>query len=122
MAVGKPFSSVVRVLYAQVLMTALVASGFLLIGGWKNAVSPSLGGIVAIVPNLYFAGRLYLARHKDAQGIVNAFYKGETVKLLLTVALFAIALQTSSVNFLTLLLGYAAVLSVFWFALLSERV
>jgi ATP synthase protein I len=56
-----------------------------------------------------------------AQGVVNAFYAGETGKVVLTAALFAIALKLPSVNFLTLLAGYAAVLSVFWFALFYWR-
>lgn len=102
-------------------MAAMVASGFLLIGGWKNALSPMLGGLVALLPNLYFAYKVYLAKDLGAQSIVNAFYTGETVKLILTVALFVIVLQIPSVDFLTLLVGYIAVLSVFWFALFWWR-
>jgi ATP synthase protein I len=49
------------------------------------------------------------------------FYAGETAKLILTVALFSIVLQIPAVDFLTLLIGYIAVLSVFWFALLLWR-
>lgn len=121
MAVESRFSTVGRVLYAQVLMAILVASGFLLIGGWKSAVSPLLGGTIAILPNFYFAYKIFLARHLEAQSIVNAFYTGETVKLILTAALFSIVLQIPSVDFLTLLAGYVAVLSVFWFALFYWR-
>ncbi|MGR8931577.1 MAG: ATP synthase subunit I [Gammaproteobacteria bacterium] len=121
MAVENHFSTVGKVLYAQLLMASLVASGFLLIGGWKYAFSPLIGSGVALLPNLYFAYKVYLARHQPAQGIVNAFYAGETVKLILTVALFTIVLQIPSVDFLTLLVGYLAVLSVFWFALFYWR-
>jgi ATP synthase protein I len=121
MAVENQFSTVGRVLYAQVLMATLLASGFLLIGDWKFALSSLFGGGIAIIPNLYFAYKVYLARHQEAQGIVNAFYAGETVKLLLTAALFAVVLQIPSVDFLTLLVGYIAVLSVFWFALFYWR-
>jgi ATP synthase protein I len=121
MAVGNQFSTVVRVLYAQVLMTTLVTLGFLLVDGWKYAISPLIGSGIALLPNLYFAYKIYLARNLDAQGIVNAFYAGETIKLILTVALFSIALQIPSVDFLTLLIGYIAVLSVFWFALFYWR-
>lgn len=121
MAVENPFSTVRKVLSAQVLMAALVASGFLLIGGWNNAISPLAGSVVALLPNFYFALKIYLARNQSAQGILNAFYAGEAVKLTLTAALFALALQIPAVNFLTLLAGYAAVLSVFWFALFYWR-
>jgi ATP synthase protein I len=121
MAVESKFSTVGKVLYAQVLMAAVVASVFLMMGGWKYAVSPLLGSLIAIIPNLYFAYKIFLARHLEAQSIVNAFYAGETVKLILTAALFAIVLQISAVNFMTLLAGYIAVLSVFWFALFYWR-
>lgn len=118
MAVENDFSTVGKILYAQVLMALLVASGFLLIGGWESALSPLIGSGVALLPNLYFAYKIYLSRHRSPQGIVNAFYAGQTVKFMLTAALFTIALQIPSVDFLTLLAGYIAVLSVFWFALL----
>ena len=121
MAVGNEFSTVGKILYAQVLMAAVVASGFLMMGGWNYAMSPLMGSCVALLPNLYFAYKVYLARNQQAQGIVNAFYAGETVKLILTVALFAIVLRIPSVDFLTLLIGYIAVLSVFWFALFKWR-
>jgi len=121
MAVEEHFSTVGKVLYAQILVAALVAAGFLWKGGWNNAVSPLLGSGIALLPNLYFAYKIYRARHLAAQGIVNAFYAGETGKLVLTAALFTIALQSPSVNFLTLLVGYMAVLSVFWFALFYWR-
>jgi ATP synthase protein I len=121
MAVENPFSAVGKLLYAQVLIAALVASGFLMIGGWKYAFSPMIGSGVALLPNLYFAYKIYLARHREAKAVLNVFYAGETAKLILTVALFSIVLQIPSVDFLTLLIGYMAVLSVFWFALILWR-
>ena len=121
MAVGEQFSTVGKVLRAQILVAALVVTGFLWKGGWSYAVSPLLGSGIALIPNLYFAYKIYRARHLEAQGIVNAFYAGETGKLVLTAALFTIVFQSPSVNFLTLLVGYAAVLSVFWFALFYWR-
>jgi len=99
----------------------VVAAGFLWVGGWHYAMSPLIGSGIALLPNLFFAYKIYLARNLEAQGIVNAFYAGETIKLILTVALFSIALQIPSVDFLTLLAGYTAVLSVFWFALYYWR-
>jgi len=121
MTVGNHFSTVGKILYVQVLVALLVASGFFVADGWENAISPLMGSGIALLPNLYFAYKTYLARHQSAQGVVNAFYAGETVKLILTVALFTIVLQIPSVDFLTLLVGYIAVLSVFWFALFYWR-
>jgi len=122
MAVENRFSTVRKVLYAQVLVAAVSTTIFAGIGGWQYAVSPLVGSCIALIPNLFFAYKLYLARDLQAHGMVNAFYTGETIKLVLTAALFALALQwVPSVNFLTLLTGYTAVLSVFWFALFYWR-
>ena len=121
MTVENHFSTVGKLLYAQVLMAVLVASGFLFADGWKYTVSALIGSGIALLPNVYFAYKVYLVRHQPAQSIVNAFYAGETVKLILTVALFTIVLQIPSVDFLALLVGYIAVLSVFWFALFYWR-
>lgn len=121
MTARNELSTVRKVVFGQVLMAALVASGFLLIGGWKNAVSPLLGGLLALLPNLYFAYKIYLARDLGAQGILNAFYTGESIKLVLTAALFSVVVQIPGVDFLTLMAGYVAVLSVFWFALFWWR-
>lgn len=121
MAVEEQFSTVGKILYAQILVAALVAAGFLWKGGWSYAVSPLLGSGIALLPNLYFAYKIYRARNLTAQGVVNAFYAGETGKLLLTAVLFAIALKSPGVDFLTLLVGYTVVLMVFWFALFYWR-
>ncbi len=121
MAVENHFSTVARILSVQVLMAIVVASGFFMSGGLEAARSPALGSLVALIPNAYFAWKIYLSRNKEAKRIVRAFYSGETGKLLLTAALFAMIFQLPDVNLLAVLAGYLAVSSVFWFALLMWR-
>lgn len=121
MAARNEFSTVKRILLLQVLIAILIASGFFVLGGWKNALSPFLGSIVALLPNCYVAYRLYLSRNWDAKKMVRSFYASESKKILLTAALFAMVFQIPNVNLLTLLVGYLAVLSVFWFALVLWR-
>lgn len=121
MAVENQFSTVGKILILQVLMSTFVASGFLMMSGMKSAISALIGCGIAWLPNLYFAYKIYLVRFQSAQRILNAFYSGEAVKLILTATLFAIVLQSPFVDFLTLMTGYVSVLSVFWFALLYWR-
>lgn len=121
MAVENRFSTVGKILYAQTLMVVVVSMAFLWAGDWKSALSPMLGGGIALIPNLFFALKIYLARNLQAHDVVNAFYVGETIKLGLTAALFAIVLQFPSIDFGRLLVGYIAVLLVFWFALIYWR-
>ncbi|WP_198244489.1 ATP synthase subunit I [methane-oxidizing endosymbiont of Gigantopelta aegis] len=121
MAVENHFSTVSRILAMQVLMAIVVASGFFVSGGFEGAKSPLLGSLVALIPNGYFAWKIYLSRNKGAKKIVRAFYSGETAKLILTAALFAVIFQIPGVNLLAVLAGYVAVSSVFWLALLLWR-
>ncbi|QWF70829.1 ATP synthase subunit I [Methylomonas paludis] len=122
MAVENKFSTVGKILYGQILMTLVIALGFFWLGGWQSTISPLLGGGIALLPNVYFAYKIYLARDLPAQGILNAFYAGETIKLVLTAALFAVVVvRFPAVDFLALLTAYVAVLSVFWFALFFWR-
>ncbi|WP_349431980.1 ATP synthase subunit I [Methylomarinum sp. Ch1-1] len=121
MTARNEFSTVKNLLLMQVLIAISVASGFFVLGGWKNALSPFLGSSIALLPNCYFAYRLYLSRNWDAKKIVRSFYASESKKLFLTAALFAIAFQIPDINLLTLLIGYLAVLSTFWFALILWR-
>ncbi len=115
------FSTVKKILMLQVLIAVLLASGFFVLGGWKNAQSPLLGSVIALLPNGYFAYKMYLSRHWEAKKMVRSFYVSESTKIFLTAALFAIVLQVPGINLLTLLFGYLAVLSVFWFALILWR-
>lgn len=121
MAVENPFSTVVKVLSLQVLVGLICGLIALWKGSYYHAFSALIGGGIAILPNVVFAMKIYLVREQSAHSIVNAFYIGETLKLVLTVALFAIVIKSVAVDFFTLLLAYAAVLSVFWFALFYWR-
>ncbi len=121
MTAGNVSSTVGKLLILQVIVGIMVAAGFFLAGGWHMAVSPALGGLAALLPNIYFAFRMYLVKGKEAEKIVRSFYAGESGKIFLTALLFYLIFQVPEINLLTLLAGYMAVLSVFWFALLLWR-
>jgi ATP synthase protein I len=112
-------STVAKILGCQVLIIALVSLGFV-VGGWQKAFSSAIGGLAAFIPNLYFALRVAGSAEQDARKILRSFYVGESVKLLLTVALFMLIFQIPSIEILPLMAGYVAALSVFWFALLMQ--
>ena len=114
-------STIGKLLILQIVVTVFVAFGFFLAGGWQKAISPVLGGLAALLPNFYFAFRMYLTKGKDAKKIVRSFYADESGKIFITVFLFYLIFQIPEINLLTLLAGYMAVLSVFWFALILWR-
>jgi len=88
----------------------LAASG--VVTGWSAA----LGGLVAWVPNLYFALRAF--RHRGAraaQKIVRSFYAGAFGKMILTMGLFTIVfVKVKPLGALALFVGFIAVQAVNW--------
>lgn len=112
-------STVAKILSYQILIITVVSLGFV-VGGWQKAFSSALGGLAAFIPNLYFALRVAGSAEQDARKILRSFYIGESVKLLLTVALFILIFQIPNIETLPLMAGYIAALSVFWFALLMR--
>jgi ATP synthase protein I len=112
-------STVAKILGYQVLIIAVVSLGFGVVG-WQKAFSATIGGFAALIPNLYFAFRVAGSVEQDARKILRSFYVGESVKLLLTVALFMLIFQIPNIEILPLMAAYVAALSVFWFALLMQ--
>ena len=113
-------STVSKILILQILAICIVASGFFLMGSRWQFISSALGGLIAFLPNLYFALRIARAPVSDAKKVVRSFYAGESGKLLLTAVLFYLVFQLPEVELLPLMAGFVAVLSVFWYALIMR--
>ncbi|WP_280552590.1 ATP synthase subunit I [Halomonas sp. 25-S5] len=78
-----------NLLLAQLVTASLMTSFGAWLGGVPVAMSALLGGAVALLPNAYFAWRMF--RYQGARytkQIVNSFYKAESGKFGLTAALF----------------------------------
>jgi ATP synthase protein I len=110
-----------RLLMCQLSMTVLLAAIALLYSSIA-AISAILGGLVSIVPTAYFATKLF--RHHGAQAarqIVSSFYKGEALKIILTIALFGLVFKFFNIIPLIFFAVYIMVQMVFWFAPLIFR-
>jgi ATP synthase protein I len=118
MAGESGYSTVNKILFLQAMVIVLVTLGFWLLGSEGMVVSSLFGGVTAFLPNLYFAYRMSLVKEKSAKKIVRSFYSGESRKILMTCALFAVAFQLPNVQFVPLMACFVAVLSVFWLALI----
>jgi ATP synthase protein I len=101
----------------QLGITLLLALIAMVVSGLTAAMSALLGGLVSIVPNAYFARKLF--RHQGAQAakqIVNSFYKGEASKIALSIAMFAVVFKFYTTTPLIFFTVYIVVQMVFWFA------
>ncbi|TBU92129.1 F0F1 ATP synthase subunit I [Phytopseudomonas dryadis] len=79
------------VLMVQLLVVLVLAA---VCWQWRGAVagySGLCGGLIAWLPNLYFAHKAFrFSGARAAQAIVRSFYAGEAGKLILTAVLFAL--------------------------------
>ncbi|MFG0382828.1 F0F1 ATP synthase subunit I [Pseudomonas sp. zbq_18] len=111
------------VLLAQLVVILLAAAALY---GWRDAVngySGLCGGLIAWLPNLYFAHKAFrYSGARAAQNIVRSFYTGEAGKLILTAVLFALAFVVVKPLAAPALFGvFVLALSVGWFAPLLMR-
>ncbi len=91
-ATGKALSKQQLILTTVMTFFCVVITYFFC--GYLNAKSALLGGLVAIIPQFVFGLKAFkYAGASKAKLVVDAFYKGEKLKLLLTAILFALVFK-----------------------------
>lgn len=106
-----------RLFLLQLGITCGVATVLKLLLGNKEAVSAISGGLISIVPSMLFA-RMLFQHHgaKAARKIVNGFYKGEALKIVLSILMFAIVFNCFSIVPIVFFSMYILVQMIIWFA------
>ncbi|WP_242602014.1 F0F1 ATP synthase subunit I [Legionella yabuuchiae] len=106
-----------RLLACQTGLTLIITIAAALWGGGHAAQSAFLGGLVSVIPNAYFAWKVFQYQGaRAARKIVNSLYKGEAIKIFLTLILFALVFVLFSLKPLLFFITYIVVQMVFWFA------
>ena len=96
------------------LVLAIVSTMALNIRGGFSAL---LGGLVCIIPNAYFAVKLFKYQGaRAAKQIVNSFYKAEALKIILSIVLFTAVFTLCKITPLAFFASYILVLMTHWFA------
>lgn len=100
-----------RVIVLQALMTVLIGLLLWLIQGWVAAYSAWFGGLIALIPNVYFTYKAFqYFGARSIAVIVQSFWAGEMGKLILTAVLFAVLfLGVRPLNVLAVFVGYILV-------------
>lgn len=113
-----------RLVLAQGMVLAVAAATAGAVGGRDAALAGILGGLACLVPQTWFAWRVFRVGAGDPpHAMLAAFYQGEVVKLaLVAIALVTIYRAWPQVPLAPLVLTFIAVQVVHWFApLLLER-
>lgn len=104
-----------RIAVAQLAAVIVLGLAWWIATDVRAAYSALLGGLAALLPNLYFARRfLAPAPGRPAREILRAFYWGEVGKLTLTVLIFAAAFGWLNAAFAPLFITFIAALAVHW--------
>jgi ATP synthase protein I len=109
---------VYRIVFAQLAVTVAISLAALALGTFEAAYSALAGGMISVIANFYFASHVFARDYKNPRQMVSAFYVGEAIKILITIALFSFVVITLDVLFLPLFITYSVTLLVYWFALL----
>ena len=112
-------NATVRAVFGGQALVALISAGaWWLASGTEAALAALAGGGVALIPGLYLAVTVFsVPPDAPPKRVIGAFYRGEAVKIGLTVLLFAIALQWFASVFAPLIATYILALLVYWLAL-----
>lgn len=109
-----------RICAGQLAVAGLGALTWLALSGVEAAYAAFAGGLIAFLPGLYFALRVFSrGPGSTPRSMLSALYRGETVKFILTAALFAAAIPWFADRFPALISTFIGALSVHWLALLE---
>ncbi|MDR0805323.1 MAG: ATP synthase subunit I [Enterobacteriaceae bacterium] len=102
-----------RLLLVQFIVLVLLSAVFAL-NSQKWVISAFIGGLSACLPNALFLLLTWLYRYRNqSDGRLSwSFFISEIVKIVMTIALLAIALAVFKAKFLPLCVTYLAVLVV----------
>ena len=106
-----------RLFASQLGITLLIALIAALVSGGMAAKSAVLGGLLSVLPNALFARKLFQYQGaRAAKQIVNSFYYGEALKIVMSIILFALVFAFCSIKPVVFFATYIVVQMVLWFA------
>jgi ATP synthase protein I len=83
---------VYKVIVAQLAASAIIATIFLIFGGFVAFYSGLLGGFISVAANSFFAAQAFrFSGARNAKKIVQSFMVGEIGKFIIVVGLFALS-------------------------------
>lgn len=106
-----------RLFIGQLGVSILIAIALTCFAGTKAGLSAILGGLVSAIPNAVFAIKLFQYQGaRAAKQIVNSFYIGEVLKIILSIVLFALVFIFFKIVPLVFFATYIVVQMMVWFA------
>lgn len=106
---------------AQIAATLMIAVLFLLGSGARAAASALIGGGIGAAASLAMVMIMFRRMSgADPKSVLRSAYRGEAVKLALTVLLIVAALKLVELAVLPFFVAYTATFVVYWIALVKS--
>lgn len=107
---------IVRLWLVQLSIALILAVFCAVAFNGRSAISALLGGLVCLIPNAYFAIKLFKYQGaRAAKQIVNDFYKGEAFKIVLSLVLFTLIFIFLKISPLAFFISYISIHMTHWF-------
>lgn len=104
---------------AQFIATLIMAIGWWLGADRLHGLAAMGGGAAVMLPGLVFAAKVFsISPDAPAKRLLGAFYRGEAIKIGLTVLILVILMQWFRTTPLPLLTTYIVTILLYWPALL----
>ena len=111
-----------RIILMQLVAMVVAACTAGLLGGVSALWSALLGGFCCVIPNSFFAWRLYTSARKPGGANPMTFFFGESIKIATTLALMgAVVWLYHGVNWLAFVLSFIVVLKSYLILLFRHR-
>lgn len=110
-----------KLVLSQAIVTVVISVICLVFYDLRVTLSVFFGGLVPTLANLFVLCRLYLNRNKvlSAKTMLDRFYRSESMKMTLTLAMLVLLIAVVKVAVLPFVIAYFVVaLLVNWFFLL----
>ena len=102
----------------QLIITLIFAGVVYRFWGSISGVSALIGGLICVLSNLFFAGRLFVGKQTDdPKQILRQFYRSEALKVAFVFAMFTIVLTMVNIEFMSLILAYSLAAFLNWLCL-----
>ena len=104
----------------QLAVTLILAVTFLIGSDARAAASALIGGGVGVAASLAMVIVMFRGANADPKRVLRSAYRGEAVKLGITVLLIVAALKFVELAVLPFFVTYAATFLVYWIALVKS--
>ena len=112
-------TTAIGILSAQTLLGLTTAAIFWFFLSFESAKSSIAGSMVAVFSSVHLLRLVFTSNPQSPKKIANTLYIMETLKFLVTGALFGVAVILLKAMFFPLIIGYIVAVFVYWLSLLA---